>query len=225
MHKKSTFLVAGAVLAGLMTFPVFADDSDRAESWQFSFPITYSNSTAWDGAGDSSIDLSDDVGFGVGFGFNFSERFYVGGEITWIQVNYEVEVQSADEPPLSDFILGGELDASTFQVRGQYNFLEKTITPFIGGGIGWTYVDSNIASGPEEGVCWWDPWWGYVCDTWQSTYDDTGFSYGLNGGLRAELTDAFYMEARYGVLWIDTDSGDDVDVDGFRLELGWMFAQ
>jgi len=215
--------VAASLLAACMAAsPVaWAEDSDREGRWQFSIPITYLNSTAFDGEGGSSFDLSNDVGFGFGFGYHLNERFYVGGEFTWIDVNYDVSVRSADTPPGPVESLGGEFDASTFQFKGQYNILQKTFTPFISAGLGWTYVDSNIASGPTQGTCWWDPWWGQVCNTWQPTYDDTGFSYGAGAGLRGELTDTFFIEARYNILWIDTDGGDEPDLDGFRLELGW----
>lgn len=223
MLKEGLFVVIAVVVAGLMAVPAHADDSDREGSWQFSMPINYLSGSEFDGAGGSTINLNDDYGFGIGFGYNFNERFYLGGEFTWMYVNYEVEVESADNPPIADISVSGELDASTFQVRGQYNFMEKTFTPFIGAGLGWTYIDSNIASGPSQGVCWWDPWWGYICDTWQPTYDDTTFSYGGNVGVRAELTDSFYLEFRYGIMFLDTN-GDDADLDGFRLELGWMFG-
>ena len=213
-------LLASCVLATETAWAV--DKSNRSGRWQFSLPFTYLTSSSWEGAGDSSIDLHSDVGFGVGFGYNFNEKTYLGGEISWTYVDYDANVRF-DDPGTGTVSLGGELDASTVHFKGQYNFLPKSFTPFVGAGFGWTYIDTNIASGPAEGFCWWDPWWGYICDTWQPTYDDTAFSYGVNAGLRVEPTEQFFLEFKYNILWIDTEEGGNLDVDGAKFELGWMF--
>ena len=227
MHRRKSFpvlLAMGLIAAGLTASQTYAvDESDREGRWQFSLPINYLSGNTWDGAGGSTVDLHSDLGFGFGFGYNVSERFYVGSEFTWIYVDYDVNLESADTPPLADLKLSGELDASTFAFKGQFNFMEKTITPFIGGGFGWTYIDSNIATGDIEGGCWYDPWWGQVCTTYYDTYDDTSFSYSLNAGLRGELTDTFFIEGKYQIIWVDADEGDNIDLDGLRLELGWLF--
>jgi len=226
MHRRKSFpvlLAMGLIAAGLTASQTYAvDESDREGRWQFSIPINYLSGDTWDGAGGSSIDLHSDLGFGFGFGYNLNERLYLGSEFTWIYVDYDVNLKSAETPPLADIQVGGELDASTFAFKGQFNFMEKTITPFLGAGFGWTYIDSNIATGEMEGFCWYDPWWGTVCTSYYDTYDDTTFSYSLNGGLRAEVSDTFFLQAAYQILWVDTDQ-DDIDVDGFRLELGWLF--
>lgn len=226
MHRGKSLplvLAMGLVVAGLAASQAWAvDESDRAQHWQFSLPINYLTGTDWEGEGGSTVHLHSDLGFGFGFGYNVSEKFYVGSEFNWIYVDYDIDLRSAETPPLADISVGGELDASTFAFKGQFNFMEKTITPFIGGGFGWTYIDSNIATGELEGLCWWDPWWGQVCTTYYDTYDDTDFSYSLNGGIRVEATDTFFLEAKYQVVWIDAHS-DDFQIDGFRLELGWLF--
>jgi hypothetical protein len=106
---------------------------------------------------------------------------------------------------------------------GQFNFLPTTITPFVKGNFGWTWVDSNIPAGPAEGVCWWHPYYGYICETWQPTYGDTAFSYGGAVGLRAELRPTFFLEGSYNMLWVDFDDADTGDFDGWRFTLGWIF--
>ena len=85
-------------------------------------------------------------------------------------------------------------------------------------------IDSNIPSGPATGTCWWDPWWGYVCNTWQPTYEDTAFAYGAAAGLRAELgAGKFFLEGSYNMLWVDFDKAGTQDFDGVRLNIGWLF--
>jgi hypothetical protein len=225
MRKSRIHLAIGAgLLAALLTSPIsWAEDSDRVGTWQLSIPITYIPGTDFDGQGGSTVDLNDDIGFGVGFGYNLNEYFYLGGEITWIFVGYEATVERGDTPPLADFKLSGELDASTFAFKARYNILDKTVTPFLSASLGSTYVDSNIAAGPPQGTCWWHPWWGYICNSWQPTYGDSGFSYRLDAGIRADVSDSFFLEGSYGVFWLNTDGGDNPNLNTFRLELGWRF--
>ena len=119
--------------------------------------------------------------------------------------------------------VAGVLDASNLQAFAQYNILPRRVTPFVRGSFGWTWIDSNIPAGPAQGACWWDPWWGYVCDTWQSTYEDTSFAYGAAAGVRAELARTAFLEGSYNLLWIDLDRAGSQSFDGFRLNVGWMF--
>ncbi|HXV74987.1 MAG TPA: outer membrane beta-barrel protein [Candidatus Polarisedimenticolaceae bacterium] len=205
--------------------PALAADSERAERWQFQIPITFTSSETFDGEADSFLEVSDDVGWGFGFGYHANERLYVGFDLTFIQASYDASVEfDLDNDMVSDgtVTLGGTLDASAAQFAGQYNFLDNTITPFVRGNFGWTYIDSNIPSGPTEGVCWWDPWWGYVCDTWQPTYDDTSFSYGLGVGVRADVSQSFFLDLSYNQFWIDL-SESTPSFNGVRLNFGWMF--
>jgi opacity protein-like surface antigen len=214
-----TLLVLGAPLAA-------AADVERAERWQFSFPITFTSGSNYDSEEGTSIDVSDDVGFGFGFGYHLQEKILLGMEFTWLDANYDAHVATdfdGDQIPDDSIDVAGTLDATNMQFFGQYNFMAKRFTPFVRASFGWTWVDSNIPSGPTEGVCWWDPWFGYICDTWQPTFSDTAFSYGVGAGVRFELTDRFFVEGSYNILWIDFDKAGNTDFDGFRLNMGWMF--
>ena len=75
--------------------------------------------------------------------------------------------------------------------------LDRSLTPYVEGGIGWTYIDSNIIDGIPSTGCWWDPWWGPVCATFPTTYGKNVWSFALGAGLRAELTDTFFLRGGY----------------------------
>jgi opacity protein-like surface antigen len=215
----AVFLVSGSL-------PAIAADSNREETWQFYFPITYVSSESFDGQSGTFVDLNSDIGFGVAFGYNFDERWFLGGELTWMNMSYNGEVAIDDEGdgiPDEIFRISGTSESSSIQLSGQYNFLKKSFTPFVRASLGSTYIDSNIASGPPEGVCWWHPWWGYICDVWQPTYDNFSFSYGAGIGLRGNLTETFFIEASYNQLWVDTSHADTLSFSGTRLNIGWNY--
>lgn len=219
-------LVLGMVLGLAAWAPqAVAAESDRAMKWQASLPITFTSGASYDNAG-TSVNVNDDVGWGFAFGYNLNERFMFGVDLTWLSANYEAKIATDfdnDQIPDDSVTVSGTLDASNLQFVGQYNILTGRITPFVRGSFGWTWVDSNIPSGPATGTCWWDPWWGYICNTWQPTYEDTSFAYGVAGGVRAEFADRMYVEGSYNLLWIDFDKAGSQSFDGFRVNLGWTF--
>jgi opacity protein-like surface antigen len=220
------FLALGTVL-GMAPWVsrVAAAESERAGKWQGSIPITFTQGADYSSEG-TSVNINDDLGWGFGFGYNLNERFMVGADFTWLSANYDASVATDNN---SDFIpdatvdIGGTLDAANFQLVGQYNILKGRITPFLRASFGWTWIDSNIPSGPATGTCWWDPWYGYICNTWQPTFEDTSFAYGAGAGLRAELGERFFVEGSYNVLWVDFDRAGTQSFDGIRLNAGWSF--
>lgn len=217
-------MVVGALLAG--SAPAVAKDSDRGEQWEFYIPIKYYGTNSFTADGGSTVDINGDIGWGFGFGYNLSSKMNLGFEFTWSDTSYDVNFNAdsdGDTIPDTNFTSGGTLEASTGQFTAQFNFTDSTITPFVTAGLGWTYVDSNIPAGPPETWCWWDPFYGYICSSWQSTYADTGFSYSAGVGLRAEVSDTFYLEGAYNWLWIDYDSRGTTDIDGYRFDMGWRF--
>ena len=203
-----------------------AAESERGMKWQFTFPITFTTSKTVDGQDGTSFDIQDDVGWGLGFGYNLNENFMVGADLTWINASYSANIATDinnDQIPDSISTVSGTLDASTLNMYGQYNILKYNITPFVRAGFGWTWIDSNIPAGPAQGGCWWDPWYGYICNTWQPTFGSTEFSYVGAIGVHADIANKFMVEASYNLLWIDFSKSDTTQFDGYRLNIGWKF--
>ena len=162
-------LASGTVLgaACLIPWAAAAEASERAMKWQMSIPITFTSGSSYDSEEGTSIDVNDDLGWGVGFGYHLNQRFMVGADFTWLSANYDAHVATdfdGDQVPDDSVDISGTLDAANFQLVGQYNILPGRITPFVRGSLGWTWVDSNIPSGPTQGVCWWDHG-GAMCAT------------------------------------------------------------
>lgn len=226
--KTLTMVVALGTALGMVLLapPAAAAESDRPTHWQMSIPITFTSSSNYDSEEGTSIDVNDDLGWGFGFGYHFDKRFMLGVDFTWLSANYDAHIATdfdGDQVPDDSVDVAGTLDATNLQFVGQFNILPGRFTPFVRGSFGWTWVDSNIPAGPATGTCWWDPWFGYICDTWQPTFEDTSFAYGAAGGVRAELTDRFFVEGSYNLLWVDFNKAGTQSFDGFRVNAGWTF--
>lgn len=225
-RRSMTILLAlGTAWGVILGVPPATAQSEREMRWQFSLPVTFTSGASYDSTG-TSVDVNDDLGWGFGFGYHLNSRFMVGTEFTWLAANYKASIATDfDDDQIADdsIDVSGTLDAANLQFVGQYNVLEGRVTPFVRGNFGWTWVDSNIPSGPATGTCWWDPWWGYVCDTWQPTFEDTSFAYGAAVGVRGELTERLFVEGSYNVLWIDFNRAGSQSFDGARVNIGWLF--
>jgi opacity protein-like surface antigen len=85
-------------------------------------------------------------------------------------------------------------------------------------------VDTNIATEPPQTGCWWDPWWGYVCTTFQDTKTIDGFTYEVGLGARYDFNESFSLSGSYRKTWHDWDHADGaVDIDTAILSFGYKF--
>ena len=120
--------------------------------------------------------------------------------------------------------LRGDLEFLTLMGNATYNFLPGQFSPFVTGALGWSWVDTNIATEPPQVGCWWDPWWGYVCSSFQDTRSIDGFSYQVGVGARYDFSDTLAVKGSYRMTWIDFDNAEGTpDFDGFTLSVGWKF--
>jgi len=175
--------------------------------------------------GGSSLDLDPAFGFGLGFGYNFTNNFALHLDGSWANADYKAKITTTDSGGVSTGTtsVNGTLTTTTVALNLSYYFLNRPLTPFLTGGIGWTWVDSNIPSGPPEGVCWWDPWYGYICTSYQNTYTKDYFSYNLGLGVRWDVYPGFFLRGSVGWQWLDLGKPGTTDFMGGRLDLGYTF--
>lgn len=196
-------------------------DSSRAGRWEMFLLTNWTDANKIDFKGGSELDLNKDFGWGFGFTYNLNEHIALGTQISWNSTNYDVNTFSDTGDPVN---MSGRLDSDRLHFTATYYFFDKEITPFVTGGFGMTYVDSNIQSGPTDTVCWWDPWWGYVCNTYRPTYNDTSFSYSLGAGLRMDVTKAFFLSASINNTWIELKKASGTpDLLNSRFRMGFVF--
>lgn len=201
------------------------------QPWYLSISAIYQDSLSAGGNGGtatnapdtSSLNVSSELGFGLNFGYNFNEHFALGLDIEYIRPDYKATL--APEDPADDPIfIDHELTQWNWRIKGTWNLTEGPFVPYVDFGYGWTNVDSNVIDGPPITGCWWDPWWGYVCDNFYSTFSSTETSWGGAVGLRYDLS----MEGFLRLSWNrwELESGgnsSDLTLESIRLEYGWTF--
>ena len=188
----------------------------RGGTSDFILPLVYSGSTTINGQGGSSVDLNADWGFGFGFGYNFTDNFQLNGILNWSSRSYDATIVQDDgtKKRYSNY-----MDSSTLSLNGVYYFLNGNITPFVSGGVGITYVDTNIQNGVGQTACWYDPWWGYVCSGYVPTKTENDISYNAGIGVRFDVNRDFGLQAGYYKTWIDISKASGTpDFDMWRLD-------
>lgn len=223
MNRKFILIVNGiiAVLLFSTMSEVHAKKTRRAESWEASFLVLNSDATKINGEGDSSLDLDSDIGWGFTLGYNINEHVLVNLE--WATGTPDYSATFIGDDSDSNREINHKLTVYHTQINGIYNFSTDQFTPFVQAGLGWSFVDSNIASSPPVGGCWYDPWFGYVCNGYQPTFNDTRFSYNLAAGVRYELDNSVFFKASYQQQWIDLSHSEDATFGLILLEIGSIF--
>lgn len=209
-------------LAGAQSFSS-SRPGGRSGSWDFFLSPIYAESETVKGKGGSSVDLNDDWGFGFGFGYNFNDHFQLNGLFSYSDRSYDATVVQDDGTTQQ---YNSSMESTTISLNGVYYILSGNITPFLSGGVGWTWIDTNIPNGPPSNVCWYDPWWGYVCDSYVPTKTEDDWSFNAGIGIRADFTRQFGMQFGYYKMWIDMEKASDMpDFDIWRLDFVFRFGK
>ena len=221
MIMKTLTLIA-SLLAAVPALAL-AQSSQRAGRNEVYLAPVFVDGKSYSFQGGSSA--RTDTGYGLVFGWqrNLNPNVSAGIEIDWIDQDYRATVQPGPANPNIAGNISGTLESRTIRFLGSYNFSTAAFTPFVTGGLGWTWVDTNIPSGLPETFCWYYPWWGQYCATGVPTHNTTKFSYNGGIGLRYD-----YGRAVFRVLaqeqWIDFGgSYGSSSTTQFRIDFGTKF--
>ena len=213
---KSRYIVTLAAVCSAWSLAAYAD---RDTGWEFGGELIYQDSTEFTADHDAAASLDSDLGIALTFGYRFSERLELTFGVDWNNIDYNATVVSDGVPLLpngTEIAVSGELEAFTPRMGINFNFIDGPITPYVSGMIGYAFIDTNIPSGPAQGGCYWDPWYGQICGTWQPTRSVEDFVYGVGVGVRWDVNDAWSVRFGYDKRWIDSNGSPDVD----QLKLG-----
>lgn len=199
--KRSLAIALVATLT--LATSVASAQSPRAGEIEYTIGAAYNFSDSFQGIGGSTLNLSSRTGIRVGIEYFTSSKLSLGFDATWVRPSYSAALVPEDGSP--DVEISHRASIFTGHLTGTYYLLENAFTPFVEAGLGWTYFDSNVSDGAPIVGCWWDPWWGYICSDFYSTYSATNFSYGAGVGLRWNFARDRAVNAGYRWLEVEAD--------------------
>lgn len=224
------------VIAVLALLPALASAQSfrvpgTSQPWYLSISAIYQDSLSVGGEGGpestvpdtSSLSVSSELGLGVNFGYNFNKYLAVGLDIEYLRPDYKATLVPED-PNDSATVIDHRLTQWNWRLKGTWNLTEGPLAPYVDFGYGWTNVDSNVADGDPITGCWWDPWWGYICQDFYRTFSSTETSWGGAVGLRYDLPMEGFLKLSWNRWELESGgNSDDLTLESFRLEYGWTF--
>ena len=193
----------------------------RDTRFEASVILAYQNGVEEDSEGGSAIDVDSNIGWGFSIGWNWTAHWNLQYRLAVNEPKYSATIVPDDTAILPQTI-DHKMTKYSHQFNVTYNFSEGAFTPFVLAGLGWTKLDSNVPGGPPGVVCWWDPWWGYICISDWKTYSTSEISYNLGLGVRWDINNAVFTRASYMREFLSLDNGS-MNFDMAILEVGLMF--
>ena len=198
--------------------------ADRQPGWDFGGELLYQFSQDVDFEGGSKAQLDDDIGLALSFTYRFNSRFELLFGLDWNSYDYSADIAPAPISPGgptvgTGFGIDGSIETWTPRVGVNFNLLEGDLTPYVTGGVGWSFIDTNVPDGRAQSACWWDPWFGYVCGTFQETKSLDELTYNVGVGLRWDLRSSISLRLGYERHWLELDQA--TSTPGFdQIKLG-----
>ena len=215
-----TIYLAGLALA-LLAGATAANAQSREGRWDFTIGTPIQLGGTFDFEGGSTVKTNDDWGFGLTTGYNFSENLEASFGFKWAGVGYDANVVKDDGGVTG---ISGTYDVWGLSANLLFNLGEGRLTPFVGAGIGWAWIDTNVPNGLPSTGCWWDPWYGYICYTDYPTKSTDAFTYQAMLGLRYAFNPTTFLRLSYVSQWTSLDQATSTPrFDIIGLEVGWMF--
>ncbi|MEX1311904.1 MAG: outer membrane beta-barrel protein [Candidatus Sulfomarinibacteraceae bacterium] len=217
MKMAAVAAVALTVIVGATA----AEAQDREGRWELGLAALYQFGTDLDFDGGSSISTDGDFGFVFDGGYNLTDNFAVNFGLQWAGIGYKGTVIDEDGESVG---IRGSYDSFALFSNAVYYFGSSALAPYVGAGIGYTWIDTKIPSGPPITGCWWDPWYGYVCYTSYPTEVRSAFSYQALLGVRYDFGYNTYVRFAYTSQWISLSSANGTPrFDVLSAEFGWIF--
>jgi len=212
--------VAGLALA-LLAGATAAGAQSLEGRWELSLGALYQLGSNLDFEGGSTVKTDADFGFVMTTGYHFTDSLATSFGLQYSGIGYDANVIQDDGGVVG---ISGSYDTWALSANALYSFTEGPLTPYVGAGIGWTWIDTNVPNGLPSTGCWWDPWWGYVCYTTYPTKTTNSFSYQAILGLRYELNSNSFLRLSYTSQWMDIGKASGSPrFDVIGLEYGWVF--
>lgn len=215
--------IAAIIAVLLAALPAHAQTT-RGNKSEFYLAPVFTDGKNFSFEGGSSARTDTGFGLTLGYAFNFDQHKSLGIEVTWSDVDYRATVApNRINNNMDPVDIRGTMETWTVRFLGNYYFFDGNFTPFVTGGLGWSYIDTNIPTGLPQNICWYYPWYGSYCGSYVPTATSTKFSYNVGLGLRMELGKGF-VRALVNEQWADFGgSYGSASFTQYRIDFGVKF--
>jgi hypothetical protein len=190
---------------------------DRAGHWETTLMVVNQGQGSIQGKAGGDADFKNDTGWGFSIGYNIDNHLNLAWEFSHVDPKYTTTYLDDSNTTQT---LTHTSDFYTNNLNLTYHILKGSITPFVMGGIGFSYVDSNVKDG--TGYCAGDSYWGWYC--YANTYNSTDWAFNLAVGIRADITSNAFVRGSYGFQKLDMGSSSNkFDSSVARIEGGLRF--
>jgi len=215
-------VIFGILLLGL-TLTANAQ-RDYSGTWEWSISALYQDSKSMGGESGSSLKVDSAIGLGFNVSYYLTDHFSLGADFDFLKPDYNAVLVDDTVVPAETTEINHEMSQFNGRFKANLDFLDGPFRPFVEAGLGWTYLDSNVADGPPIVGCWWHPYWGYICDGYYQTFSETVFSYGVGAGFKYRFVGDSFLKLSVNQWRLDgVGAAGDEDLTGARLEYGWRF--
>jgi opacity protein-like surface antigen len=218
--KRISIAAAGLTLLVGAT----AHSANREAGWEAGFDVVYQDSAEFDFERGSKVEFDDDYGVSFTFGYRANPHLEFQFALDYADTDYSVLLVTADSNgvPTGTLTGSGEMESFTPRANVQWNLLDRPVTPFLMGGIGYAFIDTNIPNGRPQTGCWYDPWYGYLCQTVQPTKSVEEFTYQVGIGGRFDISSSLSLRVAYERHWIDISTASGTPyVDQIKLGISF----
>ncbi len=204
MKSRISLVLAAAMLAASYgaSAQTTSNAGGSAADWEFRIGPVFTQSTNINFEGGTTADLKSDTGVKIGTGYYVTDQLIVGGNFSWGRSDFNGTVQGTNGAVAYE---NGRVDLSSLMFDATYLLGQGPFKPYGVVGLGWNWASTNIASGPPQTGCWWDPWWGYICSGYQPTKGSNSFTYQIGAGAQYNFNKAFAITADYRYTVVDLD--------------------
>jgi hypothetical protein len=217
-----TLLAAALCAAALSQLADAQESAGRRKDFDFTVGLPYLQSATTTFEGGTVVDTDSSTGLGFTFDWRFADRWSAGATLAMHDIDYTARMAVAGSAPGSPgVVVQNDLDTQSLMghVKRYFGKWDR-VAPYATAALGWVMIDTNIATGPPINSCWFDPWWGLLCNTVQPTRTMTEPGTVLGVGVRWDFSRRVFLDASVGREWIDLENSDRPDFRQLRIAFG-----
>jgi opacity protein-like surface antigen len=150
------------------------------------------------------LDIQDTWALGAKFGYTMPFAKFFALELEYLYLNPDIDRKVLESRGIGFTAIEGDLDMNSIMFNFILKYPEGIIHPFIGGGLGFSYVDFTRKKIAKISG---------ITSTYSNSYDDTAFAWQLLAGVNFEINKHLSVDLTYRYFMTNSEYDYDEDYD------------